>query len=124
VIGEGEQHTLGGMVVASQLRRTGALVKVLLQEPWSTLPQHVQTGDYDAVLFSCSRVATLDSIAQSTKDIRLIADPVPIPAMGGLVLDPHLDACADTGVDLISNDLNTLITFCEQRSGTFPDLAI
>jgi methylmalonyl-CoA mutase cobalamin-binding subunit len=120
VICEGDQHSLGGFVVAAQLRRRGAVVEVICSEDSETVARQIQDGDHHAVLFSCSRRAGLASIAQVVTTARRQSAVPPLFVLGGIVLDYCKDIKGDTGVDLVTNDLDAVIAMCEQESGVSP----
>jgi methylmalonyl-CoA mutase cobalamin-binding subunit len=120
VINEGDQHTLGGFVVAAQLRRRGAVVEVVCAEDRATALRRILDGGYHAVLFSCSLSAGLASVAQVVRSVRRRTAVAPLFALGGIVLDHCKDIKGETGVDLVTNDLATVIAMCAQRSGKKP----
>ena len=119
----GDQHTLGGFVLAAQLRRVGAIVQVTCSQETSVTINKVVDGDYNAVLFTCSRVRALESIAQIVKDVRTCAECAPYFVVGGIVLDLCEDVIQKTTADLATNDVSAVLALCEQRSGNFPDVA-
>ncbi len=113
---EKEQHTLGCFVTAAQLRRRGAMVETLCSEPSDVISSRILDADYDAVLFSCSRSQDLESIREIIHCCHQQMSAPPAFVLGGIVLNSVGNLRRLTGVDLISDDVDTVVTFCEQRS--------
>lgn len=123
VICHGDQHTLGGFVVAAQLRRQGAIVEVACAESDSDVITTAINGDFDAIMFSCSRSAALESVARIVKDVRAQVSDAPYFVLGGIVLKTCENIKRDTGVDLVTTDPMSVLAVCEQRSGVSPEMA-
>lgn len=123
VVGEHEQHTLGAFVIAAQLRRRGAIVETLCGEPEKEIRRRILMAHYDAVLFSSSRTQDLDSIAGTVSYVRDMTAEAPVFALGGIVLGKVGNIQRRTGMDLVSNDVDKLVSFCEQRSIRHPEQA-
>ncbi|QBF34218.1 hypothetical protein CFI11_23830 (plasmid) [Thalassococcus sp. S3] len=124
VIPESDQHTLGGFVAAAQLRRRGASVDVMCGEKEDEVVAHCASGSFDAVMFSCSKAGALDSIGQIVKQTRLRLSRRPVFALGGIVLNYIANVQRLTGVDLVAQDVETVVTYCEQRSILSPKQAV
>ena len=113
---EGEQHTLGCFVVAAQLRRRGAVVETLCGEHADVIRHRVMENGYDAVLFSSSRPQDLETISDIVSYSKTnLVDP-PLFALGGIILETNKNTERLAGVDLVCNDVDTVISLCEQRS--------
>lgn len=113
---EDEQHTLGSFVAAAQLRRRGAIVERLCGEPDAVIRDRMMTGNYDAVLFSSSRSQDLEKIADLVTYSKQRMPRPPLFAMGGILLGTFGNIKRLTGVDLVTNDVDTVVSYCEQRS--------
>ncbi|WP_050930606.1 hypothetical protein [Aestuariivita boseongensis] len=113
---EDEQHTLGSCVAALQLRRRGAIVDRLCGEPDSVIKSRMQEGNYDAVLFSSSRSQDLEKIADLVNFAKTSLAHPPFLALGGILLETFGNIKRLTGVDLVTSDVDTVVTHCEQRS--------
>jgi hypothetical protein len=111
----GDQHTLGGFVAAAQLRRRGASVEISCGETPSSIENRVISGDYDVIMFSCSRSRDLEIIAQVIKNIRRRANNGPVFALGGIVLGICLNIDRLTKADLVTSDIDQVVKWCEQR---------
>lgn len=105
VIGERDQHTLGGFVASAQLRRAGAIVDICCNEPWDVVAERAGNTAYDAVLFSCSRVDALASIEQAIKQVKIECETPPAFVLGGIVLKACGDMRDISGIDLMTNDV-------------------
>lgn len=121
VVPEGEQHFLGATVVAAQLRRLGCEVCLSIAESQKQILNRVIYDHPDMMLFSCSRVAGLESVAQTVKKIRSAVDPVPVIALGGALVGDSQQILEDTGVDLVTKaakDVVGLFTRRRKAQGT------
>ena len=121
---EDEQHTLGSFVAASQLRRRGAAVERLCGEPDSVIQDRMIEGKYDAVLFSTSRAQDLEKIAALVNFAHQELSAPPIFVLGGILLETFGNIKRLTGVDLVTNDVEMVVSYCEQRSTELPSQAL
>lgn len=113
---ERDQHTLGSLVVAAQLRRTGAMVETLCGEPDDIVRNSIASGAHDAVLFSCSRPEDLETISQTVTYCRQQMSSPPFFVLGGIVVDGLGSIKRRSGVDLVTNDVDMVVAYCAQRS--------
>jgi len=113
---EGEQHTLGCFVTAAGLRRRGAAVETLCGAPDAVILDHLARNTYDAVLISCSRLQDLPAIARLVERGRRDSGGAPLFMLGGIVLGADVHIRQATGVDLVTNDLDVVVSYCKQRS--------
>jgi|AntAceMinimDraft_5_1070358.scaffolds.fasta_scaffold57524_1 methanogenic corrinoid protein MtbC1 len=105
-------HTLGPMLVTSQLRRMGASVRLLLGRPLPEIKTTVREQSFDMVLVSVAHVAKLATTGELVKIIRNnMLTPAPI-VVGGPAIDFDDDAKAVTGADHVSNDVKEALTLC------------
>ncbi len=116
---ENEQHTLGSFVAAAQLRRRGVTVERLCGEPENLIQSRMLTGNYDAVLFSTSRSQDLEKIANLVRYSKQRMSQAPMFALGGILLETFSNVKRLTGVDLVTNDVDMVVSYCEQRSTQF-----
>lgn len=114
---EKEQHTLGSFVAAAQLRRMGACVETLCGESEAAILTRILSNEYDAVLFSCSRAQDLETISRVVIDSKTRMPGATVFALGGIVLDRTSNLKQLTGVDLVTCDVEMVVTACEQRFG-------
>ena len=111
-----DNHTLGAMVVASQMRRARVSVRLCLGEHDAVVTDHVATKRFDAVLISASGSVRLETVRDLVKKIRLAARPVPPLVLGGTILDTDRDAKTITGVDHATCDLQSVMGLCGIRT--------
>lgn len=111
-----EQHTLGAMVASAQLRKRGAMVETMSGETDDAVLQRILAGSHDAILFSCSRSEDLETISQTVTYCRQHMPFVPLFALGGIILGRFGNIKRRTGVDLVTNDVDIVVSFCAQRS--------
>jgi MerR family transcriptional regulator, light-induced transcriptional regulator len=106
---EGEDHTLGAMVVASRLRRDGHNVCLRLQTPLRELIGLARTCRFDAVLVSAGnveRLGPLKTLVGSLKTALPDASPV---LLGGAIATREGDFAAETGADAVTADIDTVV---------------
>ena len=111
-----DNHTLGAMVVAGQMRRARVSVRLSLGEHDEVVMDHVATKRFDAVLISASGSVRLESVRDLVKKIRMAARPVPPLVLGGTILDTDRDAKTITGVDHATCDLQRVMGLCGIRT--------
>ncbi len=110
-----DTHTLGPHLAAAQLRRMGAMVRILFGPDKSAVTDIMQDEHYDLVLFSCSRADMLASINQTVKWIRSRLNNPPPIALGGLVLGLTDRIKDKTGVDLVTSDVQVAFKLCDRK---------
>jgi len=108
---EGCQHTLGATVLAGQLRYRGISVHLDLQftgdaTAFSTVPKQ-----YSAIFLSASLREPLETLAAVVQKARQGYPATPI-LLGGNVTDQMADIELQTGVDLVTCDLEHALGFC------------
>ena len=110
-------HTLGAMVLASQLRRRGFSVRLALGETEEALVESMRATRFDAVFFTACVADSLPSLRRTLDRIRE-AFPAPPPVvLGGAVIEHDREAAAIAGIDLVTSDVDTALTFCGLTAG-------
>ncbi len=118
VLPEGEQHTLGAMFAANQLRRRGVSVKVMLSASRAAMHQSIACNRYHGILVSVSNESALQTCGQLVSDLRATASShTPIVLGGGLVSatisDNGLSRISEaTGADVVTNDISCALHAC------------
>lgn len=112
VVPRNEDHTLGAMVLAEQLRRGGVSVRLSLGQEAAAVAALVCGKRFDAIMISASSSVRLETVCNLVKKIRASARPVPPIALGGTILDTDRDAKAITGVDHATCDVQEAIRLC------------
>jgi methanogenic corrinoid protein MtbC1 len=103
ILPEGEQHSLGAMVLAGQLRRQGVSVQLQIGTDAQTLCSLVAERSFDCAMISVAceeRLMTCAKLVKSLKDgsrgrLRV--------AVGGAVLGRDLDIRRLTGADIVTS---------------------
>lgn len=104
VLPEGEQHTLGACVLASQLRRKGISVCICIGPTLSDLRQMVRRRQFDGVMLSLGTQENLDVARNLVKTLREgLGEGVRI-AVGGAILDRGGDLADKLGADIATRD--------------------
>jgi MerR family transcriptional regulator, light-induced transcriptional regulator len=111
---EGEDHTLGAVVAAGHLRRSGVSVCLKLQASLSDLGELVQDRGFDAVLISAANAERISQIARVVDTVRTAgrsaATKAGVPVfVGGAITDRCEGLARATGADLATADLDTVV---------------
>lgn len=97
-----EQHTLGAMVAAHQMRRRGASVCLRFVPSAEELHHTARARDFDIAMISVAGDEHLAAAAKLVKSLRA-ESAVPIVA-GGAICDRDADRLLSVGADHICND--------------------
>lgn len=105
-------HTLGALVLASQLRRRGYSVRLSLGETDEILMENLTATRFDAVFFTACVADSLPFLERILNKIRgTIAKPPPF-VLGGAVLENEGRAVAIAGIDMVTSDVDEALAFC------------
>ncbi len=113
-------HTLGVMVLASQLRRLGYSVKLSIGESTDAIIDLVQSSPFDAVFVSASMEDDLADLRDIVETIKNKANTPPPIILGGYIVEQGVDALQVTGVDMITNKLDEALSFCKLHNDEKP----
>lgn len=139
VVAPGADHTLGALVLASQLRRRGLSVRLSLGEAPEAMVGAMAGAHFDGVFLSATLAACLPPLAQAVAAIRA-AMPVPPPLiLGGALVaagggeaawdaatatDDMTDSVASSGafagIDHVTCDLDEALRCCGLTTGANP----
>lgn len=118
VLPPGEQHIIGAMVAANQMRRLGVSVRVSLLPTIKSVEQELSEHRFHAVFLSASNHASLQGCRELVKSIRAgFGQKLPI-AIGGAVLpllqpDYNLRQIAEmVGANIASASVSEALTSC------------
>ncbi|SLN32049.1 cobalamin B12-binding domain-containing protein [Roseisalinus antarcticus] len=119
VVPDAEQHTLGAVALAGQLRRLGLSVKLWLGYRAEEAHRVVAEARYDAVFLSLAHHGTLESVRDIITLIKKAAVNQPPIVVGGAIVGPPIDIRTATGADHVTNDVNEALRLCRLsvRSG-------
>ena len=111
-----EYHTLGAMVLTSQLRRLGISVRLLLGVSETDALRELQQDRYDAVMISASHIESLDKLAKFVEKIRKQTRRNTPIVIGGPVIGHSQDVKALTGADVATSDVHEAIRACRLKT--------
>lgn len=109
MVPEGEDHTLGALAAAGQLRRSGVSVCLKLQAGAAELADLVRGRGFDAVMISAANVERIEQIAKLTGTLRSAARTELPVFLGGAIIHRQDDLAAATGADMATADLETVV---------------
>jgi len=93
-----EQHTLGATLLAGQLRAAGVDVCALYRATDDEMRAATTLGIYNAILVSCARSETLETLAHTIVKLRKFSTGTPV-VLGGNVITQTPDAQTLSGAD-------------------------
>lgn len=107
-----DYHTLGPMLVTSQLRRLGASVRLLLGRPIPEIKALLREQVFDVVFVSVAHVERLEYSRDLIRMLRSnMVSPAPI-IVGGPAIDLTKDSKAFTGADHACSDITEALVLC------------
>ena len=119
VIAPGADHTLGALVLASQLRRKGFSVRVSLGEDLDAMAGTAAGARFDAVFLSATIAESLSFLIAAAAAIRAATSTPPRMILGGALIAQRDATCRDLqsdpafeGIDHVTCDLNEAIRLC------------
>ncbi len=115
VIAPGADHTLGALLLASQLRRRGFSVRLLLGEPSRAVGEAIAAARFDAVFLSATIAASVPYLAEAAAAIRAATSAPPPLVLGGALLGSEDRGAVDglvSTVDHLTGDLDEAIRVC------------
>ncbi len=115
LVPQGAQHTLGAIVLTSQLRQAGAQVKLELDASAETVCNLVSCRNFDAVMISASMSEDIEGLCSLVKSARCKGRDTSV-FIGGSILDQYTDLVARTETDYATNDWQGALDLCNTRS--------
>lgn len=111
-----EYHTLGALILTSQLRRLGISVRLLLGFSDQDALREMGRDRYDAIMVSVSSVEALDNVRNFVEKIhRQTRRNTPV-VIGGPALDNSTDVKAITGADVATCDVYEAVRACRLKT--------
>lgn len=104
VLPEGEQHSLGAMVLTGQLRRQGISVQLQIGTRLSDLRALVAVHSFDCAMVSVGCEDKLAHCAKVVKSLKEGSGGRLWVAVGGAVLERSVDVRRRTGADIATTD--------------------
>ena len=111
-----EQHTLGALVLADQLRRLGFSVKMCLGQPAEDVIKSVFENKFDAILFSASSLEAVKISAQCVNLIRQDYVYQPVFFLGGSFLSTGGSEGMTHDFDHVTNKLDVIVNSVENAT--------
>jgi len=114
-------HTLGAIVLSSQLRRMGVSVKLILGGKPEDIAQRLDRTNYQAVFVSASCGETLESLRRIVHLVKTSAKtPIPV-VIGGSILDVETteNVTALTGADYATRIPEEALKLCGLQEKTY-----
>ena len=112
VVRDGEFHTLGAMVAASQLRRAGVSVRLMLCEPDRDVIRAIREERYLATLFSVGAAEKVAEFREFVAQSRDAARGKMLVGLGGAMGHMGDEAKDLTGADFVSTDAREALRQC------------
>lgn len=106
----GEQHTLGMMLMAGRLRRMGISVCLRLATDPAAVAKLVSERAFGGVLVSVSGESGLAACSNLIKALKHAGNGSLLVAIGGAILDVAEEEMRSTGADLVTNDIDHVLT--------------
>lgn len=111
IVPEGEQHTLGALVMTGQLRRQGVSVCLRIGPKESDLRAMFARRQFDGAMLSLASEDRLEACKQLVQLLRDLSRNRIRIALGGNVVNHDAGALARrTGVDVVTNDLEAALS--------------
>ena len=117
---EGEQHTLGALVMSDILRRQGHSLKIKLDAKFSEICDLQNSNDYDAIFFSCASFLSAKKTAGCVKKIRqTFRYDLPI-FLGGSNIEEISEGINLKDFDLVTSSLDAAVEYVEKQRKKVP----
>lgn len=111
-----EYHTLGAMVMTSQLRRLGISVRLMLGVSEQLALLELRQDRYDAVFISASHTESLEKLSKFVDKIRRQTKRNTPIALGGPIMAQPKDVKAATGADVATSDVYEAVRSCRLKT--------
>jgi methanogenic corrinoid protein MtbC1 len=114
-----DDHTLGPLVLADQLRRKGYSVNIMMGVSDETLIETAQSGSYELILFSCSCMVAFEDVKKVASMLKSKVLDLPTMVLGGPVIDLlEEDDQRQVEVDLITNEVDVALQSANRKKQT------
>lgn len=111
-----EYHTLGAMVLTTQLRRLGISVRLMLGMSGHDALRELGHDRYDAVFVSASHIESLENLGKFVEKIRKQTKRNMPIVVGGPVIGQTVDVKAATGADVATSDVYEAVRACRLKT--------
>ena len=121
---EGEQHTLGTMVIAGRLRRMGISVCLRIAPDLAELSNDVSERTVDGAMISVTCASRLESCRKLIKTLKEATNGKLMVAVGGATLDDVENVVRLTSADVVTNDISQALDAMGIFAGRSPVLEL
>lgn len=111
-----EFHTLGAMVMTTQLRRMGISVRLMLGVSEALALGELRQDRYDAVFISASHTGSLENLSKFVDKIRKQTKRNTPIVVGGPIIGQSSDVKAATGADVATSDVYDAVRACRLKT--------
>ena len=102
-----DDHTLGPVILADQLRRKGYSVNIMIGASDEELVKTAGSGNFQLIMFSCSCMVAFEGVKKAAKLLKTKVQDLPPIVLGGPVLEFFNEGeDIDVEVDLITNEVD------------------
>lgn len=120
----GEQHTLGGMVLAGRLRRMGISVCIKMAPTHSEVVTLVSARSFDAAFISIACKEKITSCGKLVKTLKEASRGTLGVAVGGAILGVDADLLSSIAADAVTNDVEVALCAMGVMTGKSPVLEL
>ncbi|SIS68488.1 cobalamin B12-binding domain-containing protein [Phaeovulum vinaykumarii] len=107
-----EQHTLGALVAANQLRRMGVSVCVRLGEDTASLRALIAERGFDAIMISAGARERVRFLRDLVAALRAVAAPGTRFLLGGPIAGMEAEILDRIGADFVTGNMFEALDFC------------
>lgn len=116
IVCRGEDHTLGSLILADQLRRRGFSINLLLEADEKEVIQNAKNGDFDGIMISCSGLRAFPDVTKLIDRLKKLGKNLPPVVLGGAVIDVLEKKMYESiDVDLITKDVEEALHFLQSN---------
>ena len=120
IVCQSDDHTLGPLVLADQLRRRGYSVNLMIGASDKALLETAEKGDYQLILFSCSCMIAFEDVKKVSAMLKSRVVDLPKMVLGGPIIDLlEEDDHRELDVDLITNEVDVALKSAAIKKPTF-----
>jgi methanogenic corrinoid protein MtbC1 len=112
IVPNGEQHTLGALVAAAQIRRKGVAVCIRIMPRTNELRELLRGRSFDGIMISVSSHESLDLAGKLIDLLRKMPERRTPVVLGGSLLSFNEDLKSATGADIVTNDITVALESC------------
>lgn len=112
LVPSGEQHTLGAVLLCSQLRRRGFHVELMLDATPGSLELSKHKANTKAALISASAVSQMRALQALVTSSRHVMAKGASVVIGGTITGTNPDFKELSGADYVTNDVEAAVRLC------------